>query len=200
MARLHAFALLSAFASFLFADASSIRGDKPMHCIDAKGALCWRVHVDNKANVAHFTATCKPIHGIAPGWCAFGLPIGNATGVMGPAEVFWLSRLSGGAFSFEDRVNLGGHFPPTCLVNRLSTLVHGNVEADGTLHATWTRPALVNSSIVTNKYYVDVARGSTASVIAAWGNRTGAQSDACGLAGSGGWSQHKLVGVGYMNF
>lgn len=159
-------------------------------CFDKTSTLCWSHAYDATDDIVSFTAVCKPRKGLAPGWCAFGLPVqGNSGGSMGPSQVAWLSRLSTGDFAFEDRVNLGGHFPPTCLVAQLSTAT-GYIGTDGSIHASWTRKGAVNE-----KYYLDISSGTSVIGIAAWGNRTGSQSAGCGLAGSGGWSQHAVTGA-----
>ena len=113
---------------------------------------------------------------------------------MGPAEVFWLSRLSTGTFSFEDRINLGGHFPPQCYVNQYSTVLKSDIAKDGTLSATWTRPLILNEP-----KYADIIEGNTVTVIAAWGNQTNASSSSC-VGANVAWSQHTFVGTSDIQF
>jgi hypothetical protein len=190
---------IAAVGLLLVAHLAPVQG-KHLTCFDSSKSLCWWSKLEDNGNVT-FGAVCNPLkgggQGTPPGWCAFGLTVegGFPPGSMGVAEVFWLSQLSTGELSFEDRVNLGGHYPPTCLVAQLSLVTSFTVEKDGSFHATWTRVASPNL-----KYYLDIAPGTTVTSIAAWGNSTGAQGERCGLAGSGGWSQHVLTGTMNVTF
>jgi len=144
------------------------------HCFD--GALAHTVCFNSSVadgNIT-FSMTCSPFGLVdRTGWCALGLPYTGTS--MGPAEVFWLSALSNGAPSFEDRVNPGGHAASVCAPAQLSHVLAAAADASGTLTATWTRPL----ELAPTAGYVNISEGAPRAVIAAWSSDLARPGAAC---------------------
>ena len=135
-------------------------------------ATCWSWAVSG--DMINFNATCGD--GPSLGWCAFGINLSGSN--MAPAEVFWISHLSNGAVTIEDRFNPHKHDAPVC-TKQISTGA-GQQGNDGTLTAQWSRPLIASGEGLTS-----ITPGKTVSVIAAWGTLDGQASKSCET-----WDKH----------
>ena len=154
------------------------------------GNVCWTHEVDG-ATVT-FNATCKPAFFVQPAWCAFGLSLSGSS-KMAPAEVFWISALSDGNVSVEDRFNARGHAAPACTLAQASTQLSGSVLSDGTIMASWSRPLAVNTSV---PGLMTIVPGQSVRVIAAWAEKKDQQAAPCLM----GWGEHKTHYAGSTTF
>lgn len=146
-------------------------------CFDVLGNLCL-THAVN-GDFVNFTLTCKPVLFVQPAWCAFGLNIAGHS--MGPSEVFFLSRLKNDTVIVEDRYNSGGHNPPVCITPQVSTFLSGNLDSDGTITGSWSRPLLVNGTGL-----ITIVPGTSMNSIAAWAVLKDQQVNSCEM----GWKEH----------
>jgi len=146
-------------------------------CFDILSNMCMTYEVND--NVVNFTLTCKSVLIVPPAWCAVGLAI-NGTG-MSPAEVFWLSRLKNDTVVLEDRYNSAGHNAPACITPQVSTVIATNLDSDGTISASWSRPLVVNGTGL-----ITITPGTEMNTIAAWAVLKDQQASSCEM----GWGEH----------
>ena len=161
----------------------------PRTCFDIFETMCIEHEIDATAGTVTFNATCTQALFQDPGWCAFGLSLSGSSS-MGNAEVFWISLLSTGQVSVEDRFNPKGHDSPVCVqqVSKGAGAVDG---ATGALTATWTRPLNVSGTGL-----APIASGQSFHAISAWAGRKSQQATAC----AAGWPEHSATGSATLKF
>jgi len=152
--------------------------------------MCWQHTTDTAAGTVTFNATCTEAYFQKVGWCAFGLSLANS-GSMGNAEVFFVSVLSSGVVSIEDRFNPKGHDAPICVTQSLTGASGAVSSANGAVTAKWTRP--LNA---TGSGYANITPGSTLRMIAAWGSASRQEATPCQT----GWKEHSYTGSGSTTF
>jgi hypothetical protein len=119
-------------------------------CLDPAGLICLTGWGVSRGNVT-FQAKCSPVAGSGDGqlsWCAFGINTGgNLTSwSMYPAEVFMIQVLATGQVIVEDRANIA-FATPLCMSTQVSYLLASNVDANGVVTATWTRPVMLPQAL-----------------------------------------------------
>lgn len=152
--------------------------------------MCWQHTTDTAAGTVTFNATCTEAFFEKVGWCAFGLSLANS-GSMGNAEVFFVSVLSSGVVSIEDRFNPKGHDAPICVTQSLTGASGAVSSANGAVTAKWTRPLNASGS-----GYASITPGATLRMIAAWGSASRQEATPCQT----GWKEHSYTGSGSTTF
>ena len=159
-----------------------------VECFGPFNIMCWQHTTDVTAGTITFNATCTDALFAKVAFCAFGLSLSGSSS-MGNAEVFWVSVLSNGVVSVEDRFNPKGHDAPVCVTQQSK----GNGSVDpktGIVTATWVRP--LNA---TGEGFASISSGSSFRTIAAWGTSS-QQATPCQM----GWHEHKYTGSGSTTF
>lgn len=186
-------ACLLTFAALSVTASKNLRSQTSASAINCYGPfdiMCLQHTTDVAAGTITFNATCTEALFEKVGYCAFGLSLAGSSS-MGNAEVFFVSVLSNGVVSVEDRFNPKGHDAPVCVTQQLIGASGSVNSATGVVTAKWTRP--LNA---TGSGYASITSGATLHTIAAWGSASHQQATPCQT----GWSKHSYTGSGTTTF